>query len=76
MYVEVKQMKLRDLQHHVYEKVYVYTSKDGEWIEFEDVYKGKFEDIPDKLLECEVSVIGARRKGCLDIGIKYVTSIN
>ncbi len=61
-------MKLRDLQDHVYEKVCVYILKDEERIEFED--------IPDKLLECEIDLIGAGETGCLYISIKYVTSIN
>lgn len=62
-------MKVKDLRYHIYDKVYIYTLKNGSLEEFEDLYKGDFEGIPDKLLNSEVGTIGARGRNILDISI-------
>lgn len=59
-------MKVKDLQYHVYDKVYIYN---GSSEKFEDLYKGDFEGIPAKLLNSEVGTIGARGKNILDISV-------
>lgn len=63
-------MKVRDLKNHIYEKVSIYKQKNGSWDCFEDVYNGDMQSIPDELLDFEVNIIGAKRKGVVDISIE------
>ncbi|GEM_PF-1650461 len=63
-------MRIRDLKNHVFEKVSIYKQKNGNWDDFEDVYNGDMQEIPDELLDFKVNIIGAKRKGVVDISIK------
>ena len=63
-------MRVRDLKSHIYEKVSIYKQKNGSWDDFEDVYNGDMQTIPEALLDFKVNLIGAKRKGIVDISIK------
>jgi hypothetical protein len=67
--VKGQKMKVRDLQGHIYDKLYLYTNSDSTWDEFVDLYKGDFANIPAEYLDWEVRVIGAKRRGILDISV-------
>jgi hypothetical protein len=62
-------MKVKDLQGHIYDKLFLYTQSDSSWDDFKDLYKGDSENIPREYLDWEVRCIGAKRKGILDISI-------
>ena len=61
-------MQLRKYVAVMYDKVFIYKHI-GDGI-FRDRYRGETSDIPNNLLEAEVKIIAARRKGILDIEIK------
>ena len=67
-------MKIRDLAPYVYEKSYIYYEKtspeDYLSVEYIDVFVGLLKDAPNDIQEKEVSSIGAKRKGILDIRIE------
>ncbi len=60
-------MKVRDLKDYIWDKVVLYKSEtDG----FVNVYKGYIDnDTPKTILDLEVSNIGAKRKGIVDIRV-------
>jgi hypothetical protein len=60
-------MKIKDLSNVIFEKVTIYKFiGDGC---FEDIYKGNMESIPLNILEMKVRIIGAKRKGVIDIQV-------
>jgi len=63
-------MKIIDLENHVYDKIVIYRdnhkSDEGEFI---DLYKGDFKKIPSEMLDLQVRIISAKRKGILDIQV-------
>lgn len=62
-------MKLKELIKVVYDQVVIYRQGD-ETGEYEDIYKGEGYQIPRNILEMEVGIIGAKRKGILDIEVR------
>ena len=63
-------MTVRELTERCYETIIIYTSLDNDYLEFNDLFKGKKEDIPKDLLNKEVQCFGAKRKGVIDISIR------
>lgn len=63
-------MTVKDLKKVTFDNVCLYKQVSDE--EFEDLYKGKIEDVPVGFLDCEIVCFGAKRKDLLDIHIKYV----
>ena len=61
-------MKIKELACYAYDKVSIYEEK-GEG-EFTDIYNGDVAQVPKEFLEMEIKVIGAKRKGILDIQVK------
>ena len=60
-------MLLKDIRNLVMDNVVIYRGiGDGE---FEDLYRGKPETIPEELLRQEVRTIGGKRKGVIDIKV-------
>lgn len=53
----------------IYDDVIIYKQVD-EFGKYEDVFKGVKSEIPVNILEMEVGVIGAKRKGILDIEVR------
>lgn len=62
-------MKLESLKRYIYDKVSIYTKADDNWDEFKTLYNGNMADIPNELLSLEVHLIGAKRKGIVDISV-------
>lgn len=60
-------MTVRDLTSYCYEAVIIYADR-GE--DFEDLYKGKADNIPAELLDLTVRCFGAKRKGVIDISVR------
>ena len=63
-------MTVRELQKVTYDNVYLYISVSDEG-EFQNLYKGNMENVPDHLLDCDIISFGAKRKDWLDIHILY-----
>ena len=59
-------MKIKDLISVIVDRVTIYKSN-GEG--FEDIYKGDTNSIPSNVLEMTVRIIGASKKGVIDIGV-------
>ncbi|AEY66088.1 hypothetical protein [Clostridium sp. BNL1100] len=59
-------MKVKELISVIVDKVNIYKTI-GE--NFEDIYKGNTNDIPSNILEMKVRIIGASKKGVLDIQV-------
>lgn len=62
-------MIIKDIQDITFDKVVIYTKKNDSWDELKNLYKGDSKDIPHELLNKEIHLLGARRKGILDISI-------
>lgn len=62
-------MKIKDLINVIFDDVIIYKSKDEDFGEYEDFYKGDKDSIPSLLLEKKVKSVGAKRKGIVDIEI-------
>ena len=62
-------MKVRELVSCCYDTIIIYRNIDDEMMEFEDLYKGKKENIPDDLLELEVRCFGAKKYDVIEIEI-------
>ncbi len=61
-------VKIKDLISLIFDDVIIYKQvNDGE---YEDVYKGNRNTIPPYLLEMDVRIIGAAKKGVVDIQVK------
>lgn len=65
-------MKLKDIKTKIYDNVCLYKKNEQfqEDFDYEDLWKGKGQDIPDEFLDLYVCIIGARRKGILDIELR------
>lgn len=57
-------MKLNDVQGIVMDRVCIYGTED-----LENIWTGYIRNMPSKYLNLEIKVIGAKRKGIVDIGI-------
>ena len=62
-----KRLYVVDLKDYLFEKVVLYVCRDDD---YEDIYKGEVKDIPSEMLDYEVRLIGAKRKGILDISVR------
>lgn len=60
-------MQIKDLKEHIFEKIQIYNTGTDT---YKTIYSGDIQNTPDNLIKCEVAVIGAKRKGVVDIGIK------
>ena len=63
-----EKVKVKDLVRYIHEKVSIYN--DSAESEFATIYEGKVENIPSHLLDNDIKVLGAKRKGIVDIGLK------
>ena len=63
-------MKVRDLVSFCYDTIIIYKSVDKEYECFEDLYKGKRENIDGDLLELEVGCFGAKKYGVTEIEVR------
>lgn len=63
-------MQVRDIKNHIFDKVSIYKQKNDNWDELEDIYNGYMQEIPVELLDLNIHLIGAKRKGVVDISIK------
>lgn len=59
-------MEVKELISVVFDKVTIYKANNEG---FEDIYKGDTNDIPVDILKMKVKVIGASRKGVIDIQV-------
>ena len=57
-------MKLNDVMEIVMDRVCIYDTKN-----LENIWTGYIRNMPSKYLNLEIKVIGAKRKGTVDIGI-------
>lgn len=64
-------MKLSELIYIIADNVCVYREKHAEGdAEYEDLYTGRLKDMPEELFNCEVRVIGAKKKDFIEIEIR------
>ena len=63
-------MKVKDLVNCCYDTIIIYKSIDTNDDDFEDLFKGVKENIPNDLLELEVRCFGAKKCGVVDIEIR------
>jgi len=59
-------MKIKELTSVIFDKVTIYKAS-GEG--FEDIYKGSTNSVPSNILEMRVRIIGASKKGVIDIQV-------
>lgn len=59
-------MIVKELISVVYDEVIIYKEKNDN---FEDIYKGDKYNIPSNILEMKVKIVGAKRKGIVDIQV-------
>lgn len=59
-------MKVVELVPYIFDQVAIYHESNIN----QDMYKGDIKSVPIKFLEAQVNVIGAQRKGIIDIEIK------
>lgn len=59
-------MKVKDLVSRCYDTIIIYKSVNED---FEDLYKGKNENIPDDLLKLNVRCFGAKKAGVTEIEV-------
>jgi hypothetical protein len=57
-------VKLNDVKEIVMDRVCIYDTKN-----LENIWTGDIRNMPSKYLNLEIKVIGAKRKGIVDIGI-------
>lgn len=60
-------MKLKEIKTVIFDDVSLYKEIDSG---YEDIWKGKSQDIPEELLDYTVGIIGAKGKGVLDIELR------
>ena len=60
-------MTVKELVKCCYDTIIIYRLLNED---FEDLYKGKKEDLPKYLLESDVKCFGAKKSGVLEIEIK------
>ncbi len=59
-------MKVKYLVAFIFDKVSIYKESGDEFV---TLYDGKYDAIPSNILEMEVRIIGAKRKGIIDIEV-------
>ena len=59
-------MKVKDLVSRCYDTINIYKCVNED---FEDLYKGKKENIPDDLLKLNVRCFGAKKAGVVEVEI-------
>jgi hypothetical protein len=59
-------MIIKELANVIYDTVTIYKAKGDD---YEDIYKGSARSIPAHILEMEVRIVGATRKGQIDIQV-------
>lgn len=59
-------MKIKELISVIFDKVTIYKANDEG---FENLYKGNTDNIPSSILEMKVRIIGAAKKGIIDIEV-------
>jgi hypothetical protein len=59
-------LKVKELISVIFDKVIIYKSKNED---FEDIYKGNTNDIPQDILKMMVKAVGASKKGVVDIKV-------
>jgi len=59
-------MKVKDLVSCCYDTIIIYKSVNED---FEDLYKGKKENIPDDLLKLNVRCFGAKKASVIEIEV-------
>lgn len=59
-------MKIKELTSVIFDKVTIYKANDEG---FEDIYKGNTNSVPSNILEMKVRIIGASKKGVIDIQV-------
>lgn len=60
-------MKLKEIKSIICENVCLYEKTN---LDYKDLWKGKSQDIPEELFDYTVKIIGAKRKGKLDIELR------
>lgn len=65
-------MKLKEIQSKIYDDVCLYkeNKQNQGCCNYKDLWRGKSQDIPQGFLDYTVRIIGAKRKGILDIEIR------
>ena len=61
-------MKLKEIKSIIFDEICLYKELDSGM--YEDIWKGKPEYIPNELIDYTIRIIGAKRKGVLDIEIR------
>lgn len=59
-------MKIKELISVIFDKVIIYKSNEDD---FEDLFKGDRNSIPENILEMKVRTVGAAKKGIVDIQV-------
>lgn len=59
-------MKIKDLSPYVFDKIVVYELCNDC---FNDLYKGEVNNIHSDILDKDIRIIGAARKGFMDVGV-------
>ena len=62
-------MKLDNIKEIVMDKICLYTIDN-----MEDIWEGHIKNMPSKYLNLEIKIIGAKRKGIVDIGVSLSAS--
>lgn len=61
-------MELKDLISHIFDKIVIFRDNgNGEYI---NLYEGTTTEIPSEMLVLKVGIIGAIRKGVIDIEVR------
>ncbi len=63
-------MKIKELITVIVDDVIIYKVKNKEFGMFEDLYKGKVNNIPENMLEMKIRCVGASKKAVVDIQIE------
>lgn len=59
-----KDMTVNEIKKYIFDKVCLYSKST-----LETLWVGEIAGAPEKYLDCEITVIGVKRKGGLDIGV-------
>lgn len=62
-------MKLKEIKTKIYDDVCLYKVN-GNDQEYKNLWEGKMQDVPDEFLGFYVGIIGAKRKGVIDIELR------
>lgn len=69
-------MKIKDIQKYLMDDVAIYQEAGNECAKYTDLYFGDAANIPENILDMELRVIGAKRKGSiLDIQVNQAYKI-